>query len=118
MANTYDIRVKTNTYVPELGHEYADAQYFTIPEGVTIDEFKAQNEAAIQAEEASRIQARINEKQNPTPPKEYSKEELISIKAELLAQAEAQITELDEKIAVAKDAKDIVADVVAEEIIP
>jgi hypothetical protein len=118
MAETYRIQVITSTYVPEFGHTYTDAQYLTVPSTMSLDEVKATYEAEIKAEEASRIAARVYEKQNPVAPKELSKEELEAVKLDVLNQATAQIAELDEKIAVAKPAKDIVKDVVAEEIIP
>ena len=106
MATTYRIQVLTKTYVPELGHEYSDAQYLDVPEGMTMEEVKATYEAEILAEEAKRIAARVEEKLNPPAPYEPTKEELMAQKAELLAQAEAQIAELDVKIA-AKDVKPV-----------
>lgn len=114
MPNTYKIQVITKDYVPELGHEYVDAQYFDVPLDTKIEDFIASKETEINAEKDSRIAARVYERQNPPVQKELSKEELMAIKAELLAQAEAQINELDVKIADAKLAKDIVVDGIAE----
>lgn len=111
MANTYRVQVLTNTFVPELGYNYQDAQYFDIPLGMTMADFRAMNESKVLAEESKRIASRVSEKLNPPKPKEPTKEELMAQKAELLASAEAQLAELDAKIATAKVAKDIIVDV-------
>ena len=107
---TYRVQVVTKTFVPELGHEYRDAQYFDISSNMTLDEFKASKESEIKAEEAKRIAARIEEKNNPPVYVEPSKEELEEAKAQLVA----QIADLDAKIVTAKPKDE---KVVAEEVI-
>lgn len=76
MANTYRIQVLTSKFVPELGRDYEDVQYFDVPENKTIKSFKAEKEAEINAEQDKRIAARIYEKNNPPPVVEPTKEQL------------------------------------------
>lgn len=106
MANTYRIQVITKEFIPEVGTEYQDAQYFDVPVDMTIEQFQAEKEAEINAEKEARIQRYVDAVKNPPPVVEPTKEELMAQKAELLAQAEAQIAELDVKIA-AKDVKPV-----------
>lgn len=94
MPNTYRIQVITKDYVPELGHEYSDAQYFQVDSSMTIDEFRSQNESLIEAEKSKRIANWIDAIKNPPPPIERTREQLQEEKAELLR----QIDDLDVRI--------------------
>jgi len=106
MASTYRVQVLTKTFVPELGHEYSDAQYLEVPSTMTLEDVKVAFGAQIQAEENKRIAARIFEKQNPTPQPEPTKEQLIADKEAKLQ----EIALLDAQIAVAKPATKVVAE--------
>jgi hypothetical protein len=59
MANTYRIQVLTKEFVPEVGLEYSDAQYFDIPIDMTIQEFQQFYEAEIETEKSTRINSFI-----------------------------------------------------------
>jgi hypothetical protein len=110
LANKYRIQVLTSSFVPELGTEYKDAQYLDVPSDMSIDKIKEVYEDQILEEEKRRIALRIDEINNPPVYKEPSKEELLSLKADILAQTEYRVMELDAQIATAKLAKDLVAD--------
>ena len=104
MADQVKIQVLTNELV--LGREFNDAIYYK-----DMAEYEAKvADGSHEAEKATRIANYTNAVQNPPVQKEVSKEELLVQKQALLD----QVTSLDAQIAVAKLAKDIVA----EEIIP
>lgn len=104
MSDTIRIQVITEENT-KFG-SFRDAIYYN-----SLAEYEAKKaDGSHEAEKAQRVANYVNAVENPAPVKELSKEELIAIKAEVLAQAEAQINDLDAKIAEAKLAKDIVVD--------
>ena len=104
MADQVKIQVITSEKV--LGHDFVDAIYYSSM--AAYDATKA--DGSHEGEKATRIANYTNAVQNPPVQKEVSKEELLVQKQALLD----QVTSLDAQIAVAKLAKDIVA----EELIP
>lgn len=101
MSKTYRVQVLTNTEVPELGHNYSDAQYLVVPMTMTLAEVDAAYGADVDAEEAKRIDARIDEKNNPPVVKEPTLKELEDNKLMLLE----QIKEIDLKLLEGMDKK-------------
>lgn len=98
--DTYRIQVLTKDFVPELGHDYADAQYLDVPASMTLDEVKGVYGASVSIEKEKRIAARIHEKQNPPTPVEPTKADWLASKASLelqIAEVNAKIAEIDKK---------------------
>jgi len=101
MPNTYRIQVQTSDFAPEIGHAYNDCQYFNIDSGKTIDEFILENEDAIKAETARRIENWKQAVLNPPEPVEPSEEQLIAEKAsieEQIALLQSRKVELTDKV--------------------
>jgi hypothetical protein len=112
MANTYRIQVITKEFVPEVGVEYQDAQYFDVPLTTKLEDFIAQKEAEINAERDARISRYVESVKNPPAPVEPTQEQLEAEKLaieEQVTQLEARKVEVMSKIAVAElEVKEVV----------
>ena len=115
MANTYRIQVITKEFVPEVGTEYVDAQYFDVPANMTIEQFKASNESTINAEKATRIANYVDAVKNPPKPVEPTKEQLEA-EAQSIADQKVALDQRLSDIAIALvDAK---SEIISEKVIP
>ena len=97
----WDLRVKTSDFIPELNQKHSDAQYFTCPGNITLDDCKAMHKDALDTEKAKRIANHIDRVKNPPAPVEPTEAELIAMKQAIIdqkAQLDAQIAEVDMKI--------------------
>ena len=95
MPNTYRIQVITKDET-EVG-TYQDAQYFSIPTDMTLEQFQKENEGAIEDEKNRRIANWIDAVKNPPAPVEPSKEDLQAEEAAILEQKamlDARVSEI------------------------
>ena len=95
------MQVITTDFVKEIGTEYKDAQYYSIPVDMTIQEFQSQNEEAINAEKDKRIANWVEAIKNPPQQAEPTKEELQAEHDALIEQKshiDARVAEIMELV--------------------